>query len=60
VQKKKFCKVFFLERINIFALELVNHIPFNKFMERYLQRKPKARFCDLKTVCLELFSTVQQ
>ena len=54
--KKWFCKIFFSKRLNHFILELVNHIPFDRFLYKYMSKQEKLRFFDIKPAALEIFS----
>ena len=38
ISKKKFCRDFFEKRINLFTIELVSHIPFKNFIEKFASK----------------------
>ena len=49
--KKVYAREFFKQRINYVILELVKHIPFKKFLDKFIFSHQKIiRFYDLKDV----------
>ncbi len=56
IYSKRFCRIFFEKRINLFTVELVNHIPFKNFIEQYAANKKDIKYSDLKGVLFDLFN----
>mmetsp|Transcript_13234 Transcript_13234/g.9571 ORF Transcript_13234/g.9571 Transcript_13234/m.9571 type:complete len:125 (+) Transcript_13234:98-472(+) len=52
---KRFCREFFDLRINMFTVELVNHISFKKFYEQFVLKQKNVKFQDLKGVLADIF-----